>query len=109
MTLAKTCPVCMTPPFHKLHKKKLDDRVKIPRHPADESRGYYYGTVINGRRCLFDESEFELIGKGLIVEWDEDIPFLGKYSDLSTAIKDTSCRAKPLPKRSPQILQETHN
>lgn len=98
----------MTPPFHKLHKKKLGDRVKIPRHPADESRGYHYGTVINGCRH-FDGPTFDLTGKGLIVEWDEDIPFLGKYSDLFVAIKDASKPAIRSPKQSLQILQETHN
>lgn len=93
----------MTPPFHKLHKKKLGDRVKIPRHAADESRGYYYGTVIHGRRAFEDPSEFDLSGKGLIVAWDEYIPFLGMYSELSTTIKDTSKKAKRSPKQSLQI------
>ena len=36
----------MIPPFHPLTVKKEGDRVKMLRHPADESRGYYYGTVI---------------------------------------------------------------
>lgn len=93
----------MTPPFHKFQNKRLGDRVKIPRHALDESRGYYYGTVINGRRTFGEWHEFELIGKGLIVEWDENIPFLGKYSDLDVAIKDTSKKSKPLPKQSVPI------
>lgn len=80
----------MTPPFHKFHKKKLGDRVKIPRHAADESRGYYYGTV-------------DIAAKGLIIKWDEDVPFLGKYSNLFTAIKDISKRNTSVSKQSLQI------
>ena len=34
------------PLFHPYHLKLVGDRVKIPRFPTDESRGYYYGTVI---------------------------------------------------------------
>jgi len=74
------------PPFHKLHKKSLDDRVKLPRHAADESRGYHYGTVIHG--AFLDEAGFMPGGdNGLIVEWDEPVPFLGKYSGTMVAIK----------------------
>lgn len=90
----------MTPPFHKLHRKKLGDRVKIPRHAADESRGYYYGIVINGCQT-FDG--FDIAAKGLIIKWDEDVPFLGKYSNLFTAIKDISKRNTSVSKQSLQI------
>jgi hypothetical protein len=92
----------MTPPFHKFHKKKLGDRVKIPRHPTDESRGYYYGTVIRGR-FIFDLGQFVPGGKELIVEWDEPVPFLGKYSGTMVAIKDIIKKSKRSPKQSLQI------
>lgn len=72
--------------FHKFHKKALGDRVKILRHAADESRGYYYGTVIHGS-FSFDISAFLPGGDQLIVEWDEPVPFLGKYSGTIVAIK----------------------
>ena len=76
----------MTPPFHKFYKKHLGDRVKIPRHAADESRGYYHGIVINGT-FDFGIAKFMPGGKELIVEWDEPVPFLGKYSGTMVAIK----------------------
>jgi hypothetical protein len=72
--------------FHKFHKKALGDRVKIPRHAADESRGYYYGTVIHGT-FDWDTTKFMPGGNDLIVEWDEPVPFLGKYSGTMVAIK----------------------
>jgi hypothetical protein len=71
--------------FHKFHKKKLGDRVKLPRHAADESRGYYYGTVIHGT-FDFEIAKFIPGGNELIVEWDEAIPFLGKYSGTMIAL-----------------------
>jgi hypothetical protein len=71
--------------FHKYRPKVLGDRVKIPRHAADERRGYYYGTVIHGHRT-FDG--FALGGPGLIVEWDEPVPYLGKFSETIVAISD---------------------
>ena len=74
------------PPFHKFHEKLLDDRVKIPRHAADESRGYYYGIVIHGT-FNFDVSQFLPGGNQLIVEWHKPVPFLGKYSGTMVAIK----------------------
>jgi hypothetical protein len=92
----------MTPPFHKLHKKKLGDRVKIPRHAADESRGYYYGTIIRGR-FAFEIGQFVPGGTELIVEWDEPVPFLGKYSGTVVAIKDIIKKSKPLSKQSVSI------
>jgi hypothetical protein len=94
----------MTPPFHKLHKKKLDDRVKIPRHAADESRGYYYGTVIHGK-FAFEVGQFLPGGNQLIVEWDEPVPFLGKYSGTMVAIQDTIRKTKPLPKQRLRIAK----
>ena len=72
------------PPFHQLHPKILGDRVKIPRHAADESRGFYYGTVIQGRIRFDREINFD--SDGLIVEWDEHVPYLGKYSETFCAI-----------------------
>ena|SRR5258705_515497 len=74
------------PPFHKLHKKFFGDRVKIPRHAADESRGYHYGTVMHG---TFDVeiARFMPGGNELIVEWDDPVLFLGKYSGTMVAIK----------------------
>jgi hypothetical protein len=78
----------MNPPLHKCRPKVLGDRVKIPRHPADESRGFHYGTIIHGRK-LFD-GEFIPEGPGLIVEWDEHIPYLGSYSDTFVAISNNS-------------------
>jgi len=74
----------------------------IPRHAADESRGYYYGTVICGS-FSFDINAFLPGGKELIVEWDEPVPFLGKYSGTMVAIKDTKKTSKRSPKQSPQI------
>ena len=74
------------PPFHKFHKKLLGDRVKIPRHAADESRGYYDGTVIHGT-FDFEIARFMPGGNQLIVEWDHPVPFLGKYSGIIVAIK----------------------
>jgi hypothetical protein len=74
------------PPFHKFHEKNLDDRVKIPRHAADESRGYYQGIVINGT-FDFEAAKFMPGGNQLIVEWDAPVPFLGKYSGTMVAIK----------------------
>jgi hypothetical protein len=65
----------MTPPFHQLTTKKEGDRVKILRHPADESRGWYYGTVFH--QALTDS---------LRVRWDEDIPFCSKVTDINIAI-----------------------
>jgi hypothetical protein len=91
----------MTPPFHKHHAKKLGDRVKIPRHAADESRGYYYGTVIRGK-FIFDIGQFVPGGTELIVEWDDPVPFLGKYSGTMVAIKET----KRSPKQS--LFARTH-
>jgi hypothetical protein len=79
------------PPFHKFHKKKLGDRVKLPRHAADESRGYHYGTVIHG--AFLDDAGFmPSVGNDLIVEWDHPIPFLGKYSGTIVAIRVNKCR-----------------
>jgi hypothetical protein len=72
------------PPRHPLRMKFIGDRVKLPRFPTDESRGYYYGTIIHGRRISDDE--FLPGGKDLVVEWDEHVPFLGKYSEPIVAI-----------------------
>jgi hypothetical protein len=75
------------PPFHKLRKKTLGDSVKIPRHAADESRGYYHGKVIAGNFNSDLGAFFPGEGNGLIVEWDRPVPFLGKYSSTIVAIK----------------------
>jgi hypothetical protein len=74
-----------SPPFHKFRPKLVGDRVKIPRYPTDESRGYYYGTVIFGRRTF---EGFMPGGNELIVEWDEAVPYLGKYSATIVSISD---------------------
>lgn len=58
------------PPFHPLTPKAVSDRVMIPRHPADESRGYYYGVVIARDK----------------VRWDEPIPFMDRVTDTFPAI-----------------------
>ena len=68
--------------------KFIGDRVKIPRFPADESRGYYHGTIVQGRRIFDDEFRFEPGSKDLVVEWDERVPFLGKYSETIVAISE---------------------
>ena len=76
----------MSPPtFHQFRPKLVGDRVKIPRFPTDESRGYYYGTTIFGRRVL---DGFVPGGDTFIVEWDEPIPYLGHYSETVVAISD---------------------
>ena len=62
--------------FHPLTTKMEGDRVKTPRHPADESRGLYYGTVIHGKR-LHDE---------LLIRWDENIPYMPNPSSTLPAI-----------------------
>jgi hypothetical protein len=42
----------------------------IPRHPADESRGYYFGVVIqNGK-----------------VHWDEPVPYLDRITETLPSI-----------------------
>ena len=74
------------PPFHQFRPKLVGDRVKIPRFPADEDHGYYYGTVIFGHRLLPDG--FVPGGDTLIVEWDEPVPYLGRYSETVTSISD---------------------
>lgn len=61
--------------FHPYTTKQEGDRVKIPRHPLDESRGYYFGTVIH--RPPSDH---------FLVQWDEDIPYLPNPSFTTPAI-----------------------
>jgi len=61
--------------FHPYTYKYEGDRVKIPIHPADESRGYVSGTVIH--RAPSDE---------LIVQWDEKLPYLPNPSPIFPAI-----------------------
>jgi len=63
------------PTFHSSTIKQLGDRVKILRHPADESRGYVFGTVTH--RPPSDE---------LIVMWDEKLPYLPNPSSTFPAI-----------------------
>jgi hypothetical protein len=82
----------MSPPFHPFRVKLLGDRVKIPRFPTDESRGYYHGTVIRGR-ILSDRVLLLENGDDLIVEWNEPVPYLGKYSATNVAI---STEADPI-------------
>jgi hypothetical protein len=77
-----------TPTFHKFRPKLVGDRVKIPRYPTDESRGYYHGTVVFGRITPF--GTVTPGGNTLIVEWDEPVPYLGRYSDTIVAISDAS-------------------
>lgn len=69
------------PPFHPIRTKFPGDKVKVPRFATDESRGYYYGTVIRGTRLSDDDNQ-------LVVEWDEPVPYLGKYSETVVAISD---------------------
>jgi hypothetical protein len=65
----------MTPPFHPQTTKMIGDRVKMPRHPADESRGWYYGTVFH-----------QAPSDRLKVRWDEDIPYCSRITDTYIAI-----------------------
>jgi hypothetical protein len=61
--------------FHPYTNKLEGDRVKVPIHPADESRGYVFGTVIH--RPPSDE---------LIVQWDEKLPYMPNPSFILPAI-----------------------
>jgi hypothetical protein len=61
------------PPFHPLTPKYPGDRVMIPRHPADESRGFHYGVVIADDK----------------VRWDEAIPYLDRVTGTLPSI---SCK-----------------
>jgi hypothetical protein len=58
------------PPFHPLTPKQPGDRVMVPRHPADESRGYYYGTVTSNGKVI----------------WEQPIPFMPRVTDTFPAI-----------------------
>jgi hypothetical protein len=49
-------------PFHPLTLKRVGDRVKVPKFPTDESRGYDYGILMQG------PSNY------LYVYWDEKLP-----------------------------------
>jgi hypothetical protein len=61
--------------FHPCTTKKIGDRVKVPKHPASEECGYYYGTVVH-------------IGPSddLRVQWDQKIPFMARTSNIEPAI-----------------------
>jgi hypothetical protein len=76
----------MTPPFHPLRIKLPGDRVKLPRHAADESRGYYYGTVVRGKVSWYGALIPD--AHGLCIQWDEPVPYLGSFSILDVAISD---------------------
>jgi hypothetical protein len=62
-------------PRHPLRTKVVGDRVKIPKFPTDESRGYDYGTVF-------------AIGSSdnLYVLWDKSLPYLARRTDIRCAI-----------------------
>jgi hypothetical protein len=61
--------------YHPMTTKKIGDRVKVPKHPADYSRGYFFGTVIH--RGPSDN---------LLVQWDENIPYMSNPGPLMPAI-----------------------
>jgi hypothetical protein len=64
-------------PLHPWTEKKEGDRVKTPKFYSDESRGYYYGSVIarttEGRPTL-------------LVQWDEPVPYWGGYTPATSSI-----------------------
>jgi hypothetical protein len=70
MSKSQQNPTEPVPPFHRLKLKASGERVRTPRFPTDESRGYYYGTVLPGGD----------------VEWDELVPHLGKRSSVIPAM-----------------------
>lgn len=61
--------------FHEYTHKQIGDRVKVPKHPADHSKGYFFGTVIH--RGPSDN---------LLVQWDENIPYMSNPSPILPAI-----------------------
>ena len=76
-----------TPPFHSIPPQARRRPGQDPPLPhRRRSRGYYYGTVIFGHRLLPDG--FVPGGDTLIVEWDEPVPYLGRYSETVIAISD---------------------
>lgn len=61
-----------TPPFHPFTEKQVGDAVKIARNPLDESKGFVFGRVTN------TEVEMPYTRRlGILVTWEEIIPYLG--------------------------------
>lgn len=61
-----------SPPFHPLTEKKAGCRVKIARHPADESRGFIFGTVT--KTGFYYEKDNAI--PAVVVKWDEPVSYL---------------------------------
>lgn len=59
------------PPFHPFTEKKLKDRVKISKLPLDESKGFFFGSVVAiGIRTQYTN-------RGIRIAWDLPVPFWG--------------------------------